>query len=92
MKMNFSRAVAIIKSECPRHWARMHAKAMATTRERYGMNGVLLQTSMMVEALGDWADTYGAATFLREWVASHREEIDRVARAGGGSGNGSAHE
>jgi len=79
MKMNFSRAVAIIKSECPRQWARMHAKSIAVTRERYGMNGVLLQTNMLAEALGDWTDIYGAAAFLREWVAKHRKEIDGVA-------------
>ena len=83
MRMNFNRALAIIKSECPKQWARLHAKAIATTRERYGMNGVLLQTNMLVEALGDWEDSYGAAAFLRDWVAKHRKEIDDVVRAGG---------
>lgn len=79
--MNYSRAVAIIKSECPRQWARMHAKSMATTRERYGMKGVLLQTKMLVDALGDWTDTYGAAAFLRRWVENHRKEIEDVSKA-----------
>ncbi len=87
MDMNYSRAVTVIKSECPRQWARMHAKAMSVTRERYGMKGVLLQTNMLVEALGDWEDPYGAAAFLRDWVAKHRKEIDDVVRAGGGSGH-----
>ena len=76
MKMNFSRAVTIIKSSCPSKWARAHAKALATTRERHGIRGVYVQMVMLVDALGEWRDQYGACDFLKGWVEKHREDAE----------------
>ena len=81
MKMNFSRAVSIIKSRCPNRWARAHAKAMPVTRERYGIAGAYVQVLAMLRDVGDWKDEHGAVGFMRTWAGKHREEAEHVSKS-----------
>ncbi len=78
MEMNFSRAVAIIKSTCPHRWGRMHAQALATMRECSGIRGVYTHLLFLLDAVEDWDDGYGAVAFLRDWAERHREEAEHV--------------
>lgn len=71
MRMNFSRAMAIIKSQCPDTWARAHAKTADKTRADHGLPGVVMQMELLLDHLSDWEDSYGAVKFLREWVKRH---------------------
>ncbi len=79
MEMNFSRAVAIIKAQCPDRWARAHAQSLTVTRERYGIRGVYTQLIMLLDSLNGWRDPYGAVVFLQKWVERHREEAEHGA-------------
>jgi len=79
MEMNFSRAVTVVKSQCPKEWGRRHAQALDGTRKSYGLPGVYVQLLMLLDAVEDWVDDYGAVAFLRQWTEKHREEAEHVA-------------
>lgn len=79
LKMNFSRAISIIKSKCSIEWARAHAKSIPITRKKYGLRGVYAQVLIILREVEDWDDDYGAVAFLRQWADNHREEAETSA-------------